>query len=228
MALRATVVDRPSVVPIVTTYETRISQAMQKVGLMRGKTRQQVLQLVYDLFYRSGGTWPVLGDLQRALNHQGNSGLDVAWIVQRIPGKLLKPLGSAGDYPAPLEKVVLTAEGIKRCARSGEDIANLLIAVKWLARLAEHPSSGDYGDRGMRFTAQQLAEAVSLSPESDQNSVRRLVEILLAEGWVQNDGGTQGKPRTSPLRPLGNPRIPWSRAILGLQENQGSHQACNE
>jgi hypothetical protein len=194
---------------------------------MRGNTKQQVLQLVYDLFYQSGGTWPVLGDLQRALNHQGNSGLDAAWIVRHIPRTLLKPLGSAGAYPAPLEKVILTVEGIKRCSRSDEDIANLLIAVKWPARHAEHPSSGDHGDRGMRFTIQQLAEAVSLSLESDRNSVCRLVEILLAEGWVQEDDGTQGKPWTGPLRALGNLRIPWSRAILRLQENQGSYEAGN-
>jgi hypothetical protein len=183
---------------------------------MRGDMTQQVLQLVYDLFYGSGGTWPVLGDLQRMLNHQGNSDVDAAWIVQRIPATLLKPLSSTDGYPAPSEKVVLTAEGIERCMGSAEDIANLVIAVKWLARLAERSDSGEYSKRGMRFTTHQLAEAVSLSLESDPNSVGRLVAILLAEGWVQNDGGTRGKPRTGPLRALGNPGISWHRAILGL------------
>ena len=190
--------------------------AVRRGDPMRGGMRQRVLQLIYDLFYGSGGTWPVLGDLQRALNRQGDSEVDATRILQRIPAKLLKPLSSADGYPAPSEKVILTAEGIERCTGSAEDIANLVIAVKWLARLAERSGSGDYGERGMRFTTHQLAEAVSLSPESDQNSVSRLVEILLAEGWVQNDGGTRGKPRTGPLRALGNPGISWSRAILGL------------
>jgi hypothetical protein len=183
---------------------------------MRGDMTQQVLQLVYDLFYGSGGTWPVLGDIQRALNRQGNRGVDAARIMQRIPATLLKPLSNTGGYPAPSEKVILTAEGIERCARSAEDIANLVIAVKWLARLAERSDSGDYGERGMRFTTHQLAEAVSLSPESDLNTVSRLVAILLAEGWVQNDGGARSKPRRGPLRALGNPGISWHRAILGL------------
>lgn len=152
---------------------------------MRGDMTQQILQLVYDLFYSSGGTWPTLGDLQRALNQRGNYGLDAAWIVQRIPARLLKPSSSSDGYPSPFERVILTAEGIERCFRSGEDIANFVIAVKWLARLAEQPRSRDYGGRGMRITYQQLAEAVPLSLESDQNSVSRLVEILLTEGWVQ-------------------------------------------
>lgn len=156
---------------------------------MRGITTRQVLQLVYDLFYGNGGTWPSLGDLQRALNRQGKSSVDAARIVQRIPMTLLKPLSSAAGYPAPSERVILTAEGIERCTGSAEDIANLVIAVKWLARLAERCDSEDYGERGMRFAAHQLAEAVSLSLESDRDSVNRLVAILLAEGWVQSDGG---------------------------------------
>jgi hypothetical protein len=159
---------------------------------MRGDITQQFLQLVYDLFYGSGGTWPVLGDLQRALNRQGNSDMDAALLVQRIPASLLKPLSSRDGYPAPSEKVVLTGEGIERCAGSAEDIANLVIAVRWLARLAERSDSEDYDERGMRFTAHQLAEAVPLSVESDPNSVSRLLAILLEEGWVQGDGDTRG------------------------------------
>jgi hypothetical protein len=159
---------------------------------MRGDKTQQVLQLVYDLFCGSGGTWPVLGDLQRALNRQDNSGVDAARIVQRIPATLLKPLSSTDGYPAPSEKVILTAEGIERCAGSAEDIANLVIAIKWLARLADRSGSGDYSEPGVRFTTHQLAEAVSLSLESDPDSVNRLVAILLAEGWVKDDGNTRG------------------------------------
>jgi len=151
---------------------------------------QQVLQLVYNLFYESGGTWPALGDLQRALNRQGNGSEDAALIVQRIPAALLKPLRTTDGYPAPSEKVILTAEGIERCAGSAEDIDNLVIAMKWLARLMERPESKDHGEYGMRFTTDQLAEAVALSVESDPHSISRLVAILLAEGWVQNDGGT--------------------------------------
>jgi len=128
----------------------------------------------------------------------------------------LKPLSSTDGYPGPSEKVILTAEGIERCAGSAEDIVNLVIAIKWLARLAERPRSGNYGKRGMRFTTHQLAEAVSLSLESDLNSVNRLVAILLAEGWVENDGGTRGKPQRGPLCALGNPGTSRHRAILGL------------
>ena len=50
---------------------------------MRGGKGQQVLQLVYDLFCGGGGTWPTLGDLQRALNRQGNGVMDAAQIVRK-------------------------------------------------------------------------------------------------------------------------------------------------
>jgi hypothetical protein len=179
---------------------------------MRRGMKQQVLQLVYDLFYGSGGTWPALGDLQQKLNRRKNV-VHAARVVQRIPATLLKPLNRTDGYITPCEKVILTAEGIERCAGSAEDIANLVIAVKWLARMAERSDSDDRGERGMRFATHQLAEAVSLCLESDQNSINRLVAILLAEGWVQSDGGTRGKPWTSPLRALGNPGISWNRAI---------------
>jgi hypothetical protein len=169
--------------------------------------QQQVLQHVYDLFYGSGGTWPALGDLQRALNRQGNRGVDAAEIVQRTPTTLLKPLISTDGYPAPSERVILTAEGIVRCAGSAEDITNFVIAVRWLARLAERSDSESYDQRGIRFTTHQLAEAVSLSLESDPNSVNRLVAILLSEGWVQDNGDTRGRPQTGPLRTLGNSGI---------------------
>src|ERR1035438_5318199 len=37
-------------------------------------------------------------------------------------------------YPAPTEKLILTIEGIERCAGSGEDIENFLITLKLLVR----------------------------------------------------------------------------------------------
>lgn len=154
---------------------------------MRGDRTQKVLQLVYDLFCNNGGTWPTLGDLQRTLNRQRSSE-DAALIVRSIPATLLKPLRSTDGYPAPSEMIILTAEGIERCKGSAEDIDNLVIAVKWLARLVERSDSNDYAKSGMRFTAQQLAEAVALSLESDRNSMSRLVAILMAEGWVRDDG----------------------------------------
>ena len=120
--------------------------------------------------------------------------------MQRIPATLLKPLDNTGGYPVPSEKVILTAEGIERCAGSAEDVSNLVIAVKWLARVVDRSDSEEYDECGVRFTIHQLAEAVSLSLESDPKSVNRLVAILLAEGWVQDDGGTG----TGSLRALGN------------------------
>jgi hypothetical protein len=84
---------------------------------MQGDMTQQVLQLVYDLFYGTGGTWPGLGDLQRALNRQGNSGVGAARIVQRIPATLLKPLSSTDGYLAPSEKPAARRVGVPgKCA----------------------------------------------------------------------------------------------------------------
>jgi hypothetical protein len=152
---------------------------------VRDGLTQIVLQLGYEKFCASGGTWPVLGDVQRDLNRGGNGSADAAQIVQRIPVTFLKPLGITDGYPAPFEEVILTAEGIERCVGSAEDIDNLVIAVKWLARRAERTIRKDYSQHGMRFTVDQLADAVSLSLRSDENCVNRLLSILLAEGWVQ-------------------------------------------
>lgn len=155
---------------------------------MRGGMRQRVLQLVYDLFCDSGGTWPMLCDLQRALNRQVNGNMDAVLALRRIPATLLKPISSEVGYPNPSERVVLTAEGIERCKGSAEDIANFVIAVKWLARMGERKAIEE-GRDGLRPTIGELAEAVSLSLESDSTSVNKLVEILVAEGLVMDNGG---------------------------------------
>jgi hypothetical protein len=148
---------------------------------------QQVLQFVYDRFFESGGVWPTLRDLQRALNCRRRRSVDAARVVQRIPATLVKPLSSGHGYPAPTEKLILTVEGIERCAGSGEDIENVMTAVKWLAKLVERsaPPRGQ-SERGLRFTVHQLADAVSLSADKDRKAVARLIAILQAEGWVDD------------------------------------------
>ena len=158
---------------------------------MRSSMTQRVLQLVYDLFCSGGGTWPTLGDLQRALSRQVNGTVDAVLVLQRIPVKLLKPFSGANGYPDPSERVILTAEGIERCRGSAEDIANFVIAVKWLARTAERQAVGEGSDHGLPFTTRELAEAVSLSMESDLVSVNRLIAILLAEGLVKEDDSSR-------------------------------------
>lgn len=126
---------------------------------MRREMIQQVLQIVYDHFYATGGTWPSLGYLQRTLNRQNDRRIDASQIVRRIPPTLLKQLSSA--YPAPTELLILTLEGIKRCSGSLDDVENSLTAVNWMARWAERPGLSDENDkRGMHFTISQLAEGV--------------------------------------------------------------------
>lgn len=145
-----------------------------------------ILQLVYDLFYDAGGIWPPLADLQQALNRLGYDKVVAARIVQQIDAVLLKPLDSSIGYPPPTERLILTAEAIKRCANSAEDIANLLAAVRWLGRRMEQlHSTANQNERGMRFTTQQLAEAVPVDLNSA--ALRRLVAILQAEGWIHDD-----------------------------------------
>jgi hypothetical protein len=145
-----------------------------------------ILQLVYDLFYDSEGIWPTLADLQQALNRRGFNKVDAARIVQQVDAGLLKPLDSPNGYPVPIVQLILTADAIKRCVNSAEDIANLLAAVKWLGRRMEqqHAATGQ-SERGMRFTTEQLAEAIPV--ESNSAALRRLMAILEAEGWVHDD-----------------------------------------
>lgn len=182
---------------------------------MKAET-QQVLQIIYDLFYGSGGTWPGLVDFQRELNRRNGRSLDAARLVQRVPATLLKPLCYTDGYPAPTAKLVLTVEGIDRCVGSGEDIENFVTAVQWLARLAGRSNSAGHVERGIRYTAQQLADAVSLSMESDFEAINRLVAILQAEGWAQDGDNAKINPRARILRALGYLALPWHRAALGL------------
>ena len=79
------------------------------------------------------------------------------------PGTWHRPLRDSGGYNPASEEHVLTAEGIARCTGSQEDIPNLVIAVKWLARQPERAArSSDPGVHRVSFTAGQLAAALSL------------------------------------------------------------------
>jgi len=152
-----------------------------------GNRNQKVLQLIYDPFVGNGGTWPTLGDLQRALKRQGNRHVDAFEVVQRIPPTFLNPLSNVDTYPAPTEKLILTIEGIERCTGSGEDIENFLIALKLLVRWTDRSDlAGGPGEDGIRFTSQQFAEAVSLLTDADEQAINRLIAILRAEGLVQD------------------------------------------
>jgi hypothetical protein len=98
-------------------------------------------------------------------------------------------------YPPPTERLILTAEGIERCTGGSEDIENFLTAVKWLAKRADRSDlSGYQGECGVRFTPSQLAEAISLSLDTDRKAVGRLLAILEAEGWLIEYGGTRIEP----------------------------------
>jgi hypothetical protein len=153
-------------------------------------TNQEVLQLIYDPFVGNGGRWPTLGDLQRALKRQGNRHVDAFEVVQRIPPTFLNPLSNVNTYPAPTEKLILTVEGIERCTGSGDDIENFLIALKLLVRWTDRSDLSGGPEDGIRFTSQQLAEAVSLLTDADEQAINRLIAILCAEGLVQ-DGGDE-------------------------------------
>ena len=159
---------------------------MDFLSSLRKAMVRLILQLVYDLFYDSEGIWPTLADVQQALNRRGYGKVDAARIAQQIDAGLLKPLGSPKGYPAPIAQLILTAEAIKRCANSAEDIASLPSAVKWLGRRMEQQHAAtDQSERGMRFTTEQLAEAVPV--ELNSAALHRLVAILQAEGWIHDD-----------------------------------------
>ena len=82
---------------------------------------------------------------------------------------------------------MLTIEGIERCTGSGEDIENFLITLKLLVRWTDRSDlAGGPGEDGIRFTSQQLAEAVSLLTDADEQAINRLIAILCAEGLVQD------------------------------------------
>jgi hypothetical protein len=158
----------------------------KQVSSLRKAMVRLIFQPTYDLFYDAEGIWPTLADLQQTLDRRGYGNVVAVRIVQQIDAALLKPLDFSNGHPPPTDRLILTAAAIKRCTNSGEDIANLLAAVRWLGRRMEQfHAPADQRERGMRFTAQQLAEAVPLDLNSA--ALRRLVEILQAEGWIHDD-----------------------------------------
>jgi len=158
----------------------------KKVSSVKKAMVRLILQLVYDLFYGAEGIWPTIADLQQALDRCGHGDVVAVRIVRQIDAALLKPLDTVNGYPPSLQQLTLTAESIKRCTNSAEDIANLLAAVRWLGRRMELlQATANQSERGMRFTIQQLAEAVPLDLHSA--ALRRLVAILQAEGWTHDD-----------------------------------------
>lgn len=153
---------------------------------MKKATVRLMLQIVYDLFRRTEGIWPTIADLQQELNHRGHDAVVAVRIVRQIDAVLLKPLDFSNGHPAPTEQLILTAEAIKLCANSTEDLANLLVAVKWLARRMEQlQATVNQSEHGMRFTPQQLAEAIPVGLNSA--ALHQLVTILQAEGWIHDD-----------------------------------------
>lgn len=153
---------------------------------LKKATVRLILQLVYDLFRDAEGRWPTIADLQQELNRRGHNKVDAARIVRQIDAALLKPLNMVIGYPPSLQQLTLTAEAIKRCSNSAEDIANLLTAMRWLARRMEQLQEGvSQSEYGMRFTTQQLAEGVPLDLHSA--ALKRLVAILQTEGWTHDD-----------------------------------------
>jgi len=153
---------------------------------MRKAMVRLILQLVYDLFHDSEGIWPTIAELQQTLKRRGHDDVDAARIVRQIDSALLKPLNFTNGYPAPTERLILTAEAIKRCANSAEDIANLLTAMRWLGRgMEQAQATVNKSEHGMRFTIQHLAGAVPVDLNSA--ALRRLVAILQSEGWTYDD-----------------------------------------
>jgi hypothetical protein len=187
---------------------------------MRSGMTQRVLQFVYDFFYGNGGTWPALADLQRFFDRQGKN-VNTAQIVQRIPATLLLPVPSTDGYVSPAAKLMLTVEGIERCARSGEDIKNFVAVVDSLAeRMQRGELSHGQDDRSVRITIRQLAEAASLSLKADEPALHRLMAMLIAEGLIQDNGGKRDRRWTFRLRPQGDRDLSGDKEVLRLSEDQ--------
>jgi len=91
-----------------------------------------VLQVIYMRFRERGGTWPEFDYIDRWLHRY--SKLDAEHIIGRIPPTLLKPLSYLNGRPDPQGKLILTAEGVKRCLGSNDDTYNLVAAVKLMVQ----------------------------------------------------------------------------------------------
>jgi hypothetical protein len=142
-----------------------------------------VLQIIYMRFRESGGAWPDFDYIERWLRRY--SKLDAVHIISRIPPSLLKPLSYLNGRPDPRAKLVLTAEGVRRCLGSDDDTHNLVAAVKLMV---QYDTEYDPQPRNPRpqITAAQLADALKLPLASDSHSIERLMALLRAEGLVSD------------------------------------------
>jgi hypothetical protein len=149
------------------------------------KKPQQARQLIYDQF-RDTGEWPTLAQFRLDVEGYFGADADADQLLRRIPARLLHPPGDPNSYPAPSIRLVLTAEGISECFRSGGDIRYLTASIGWLGQLAAQSGLSEGSHQcGVHFAECKMAEAVPLPLPLDPNACKRLVKILQSEGWIQ-------------------------------------------
>ncbi len=145
------------------------------------------LQWIYTQFRERGAEWPTFGYFERWLNRFRKQ--DAVQVINRIPAEFLEPLSFLDGRPDPRGKLILTAQGWRRCLGSDDDEQNFISAIQCLAR---YYATYDYdlpdpAASRVPISSKQLADELNLPRLTDPNSLKRLLVLLEVEGLVMSD-----------------------------------------
>jgi hypothetical protein len=144
------------------------------------------IQWIYTQFRERGAEWPTFVHFERWLNRYRKQ--DAVQVINRIPAEFLEPLTFLEDRPDPRGKLILTAQGWRRCLGCDDDEQNFIDAIQCLVRhdtnydLAEDPTANR-----VPISSKQLADELNLPRLTDPNSLKRLLALLEVEGLVTSD-----------------------------------------
>jgi hypothetical protein len=95
--------------------------------------QRRLLQVVWDLFV-SHSKWPTFAQVDRKLDQ--DFGLDVEWVMRRLPAELLYPQQVYAQLLS--QEFHLTIAGVAACSGSQEDVGYFLEVVRFATELERH------------------------------------------------------------------------------------------
>jgi hypothetical protein len=157
---------------------------------LRHSTRRdamlELFQVIYNYFREHGGEWPSRSYIERWFDCYKDD-LDVVKIISRASPTYIRSVRNVDDDADSEERLILSVAAVACCRGSADDVANFMSALQYLGKRETGDISGRELKHGMRITEDGLANALDLPLASDANSIKRLIELLNAEGVVSSN-----------------------------------------